>query len=534
VAHGLTARRALAKNAGASRAERTRAGSNEGNPRMYLLPIVAAVVGLVVASALTPVARAFARRVGAVDSPGGRRVHTNVTPRMGGLAVVGAHLLAIGVVVAYGGQLGAPEPLIFPSQRTPLMGFLAGGLVIALIGAVDDLRPIGAKRKLAGQVLVATIAWWAGARIEAFDLPWLGSVQFGLFASYVLTVSWIIAFVNAVNLIDGLDGLASGIVLFVAVTNTIVALATGNILAAVLNAALGGALAGFLFYNFNPATIFLGDTGSLYLGYSLGAAALLSGRQKESTLAALLVPLVALGVPLTDTLFTMVRRFLERRSIFVADRGHIHHRLLDLGLTHRRVVLLLYGLTVLTCASALVAAFGKNWVVGGAIAAAAAVILGGAAFAGYFRTQLRRERAPLSAEAQLVREALPRLLLPSPESDVTALCARIETMVLTEGRFVAADVMADSGVVWRWASGSAPSKDDVEYVYSWTTSGLGVKARFVVRGDGTERCARLDVLLQLLADRIEKDLELPPVGAPAPSPSRPMGAPTTSAASVGG
>src|SRR5690606_39175313 len=145
--------------------------------------------------------------------------------------------------------------------------------------------------------------------------------------AYLVTIGWILAFTNAINLIDGLDGLAGGIVFFAALTNLIVAFMTGSAFAASVNAALAGAVLGFLFFNFNPAKIFMGDTGSLFSGYTLSAGALLSSGQKESTLAALLVPLIALGLPLTDTLLAMVRRMLARRSIFAADRSHLHHRL---------------------------------------------------------------------------------------------------------------------------------------------------------------------------------------------------------------
>src|SRR6185369_2784512 len=159
-------------------------------------------------------------------------------------------------------------------------------------------------------------------------------------------------------------------------TNLIVALVDGNALAATINAALGAAVLGFLFYNFNPATIFMGDTGSMFLGFALGSAALLSGRQKESTLVSLLVPIVALGLPLTDTLLAMARRFLARRSIFSADREHLNHRLLDLGLTHRRTVLVLYGCSVMLCLAAVAAAFGKDWQVGAALVGAVLTLMG--------------------------------------------------------------------------------------------------------------------------------------------------------------
>lgn len=472
---------------------------------------IAAAVSLLLAFALTPVARSVALRLGAVDRPGGRRVHTKVTPRMGGLSIVLAHLAAIGSVWAYSSRSGAA-----PGASGPVIGFLCGGILIAAVGAVDDVRAIGAKKKLAGQIVAASVAWAAGARIEAFNLPWIGDFEFGPVASFVATVLWIVAFVNAVNLIDGLDGLASGIVLFAAITNTIVAFVTGNALAAVLNAALGGAVLGFLYFNFNPATIFLGDTGSMFLGYCLGAASLMTGRQKESTVVALLVPLVALGVPLTDTLFTMVRRFLERRPIFAADRGHIHHRLLDLGLTHRRVVLFLYAMSVLTCVAALGAAFGHDWQAGIAIAVAAAVVLAGARFAGYFRTQIQgRAREPLTHEVELLRRTIPELLR-AERAGLPAFWGRLEALILRDGSFVSADLVADGGVVWSWGSDTAQLGEDVEYAYLWALGGNEHRLRFVVRSAAGERSERLDALLQLVVDRAAAEI------GPAPAWTEPL------------
>ncbi len=463
---------------------------------MQINTAIAAATALLVAFALTPGARWIARKLGAVDRPGGRRVHMRETPRMGGLSIVVAHLSAIGSVWAYTVWTGESPP----GEPAPLLGFLGGGLAMAAVGAWDDIHAIGAKKKLVGQIAAASIAWAAGARIETFDIPYVGNFEFGPITSYIATIGWIVAFVNAINLIDGLDGLASGIVLFAAITNTVVAFATGNELAAILNAALGGAVLGFLYFNFNPATIFLGDTGSLFLGYCLGAAALLTGRQKESTVVALLVPLIALGVPLTDTLFTMVRRFLERRPIFSADRGHIHHRLLDLGLTHRRVVLFLYGGSVVTCVAALVAAFGKDWQAGAAIAMAIIVILSGAQLAGYFRARVRNQEFPSATpEAEIVRRALP-ILLRDSSSGLERFCIRLEERVLNHEAFVAADLMSDGGLIWHCGEDGGRGPSDIEYTYSWSVGEDSHRLRFVVRSMNEGRSERLDALLQVVAD----------------------------------
>lgn len=421
---------------------------------------------------------------------------------MGGLSIVAAHLAAIGSVFAYSGWVGERPP----GDIGPVIGFLGGGLVIASVGAVDDVKGIGAKKKLLGQILAASIAWAAGARIEAFDIPYIGSFEFGPVASYILTVGWIAAFVNAINLIDGLDGLASGIVLFAAITNTIVAFVTGNILAAVLNAGLGGAVLGFLYFNFNPATVFLGDTGSMFLGYCLGAAALLTGRQKESTVVALLVPLVALGVPLTDTLFTMIRRFLEKRPIFSADRGHIHHRLLDLGLTHRRVVLFLYGGSVLTCVAALLAAFGKSWQVGAALALAILVLIAGARFAGYFRWRVQQPLEEVgSREANALRGALPSLLACGDAAPTQEFVGILEAALESAG-FAAADLTIGDDVVWSWSDGDDCLADTVEYSYPGVHRHRACVVHFIVRSTHSERTPKLELLLDIVAEAVQARL----------------------------
>jgi UDP-GlcNAc:undecaprenyl-phosphate/decaprenyl-phosphate GlcNAc-1-phosphate transferase len=223
--------------------------------------LFAAIVGTGVAAGLTPLVRHVARWSGAVDTPGGRRVHTQAIPRLGGLAIVGGYWAALGLCALIGLMAGHVWD---PSS---VWVFLVGGALMATAGAIDDIRPLGAKRKLVAQTIAASLAWFGGARImDHLALPGFGVVQLGPILSYVGTVVWILAFTNAVNLIDGLDGLAGGVVFFACLTNLVVALVSDNILAATLNAALGGAVLGFLFYNFNPATIFMGDTGSMFLG----------------------------------------------------------------------------------------------------------------------------------------------------------------------------------------------------------------------------------------------------------------------------
>jgi len=475
-----------------------------------ILALLTALVALAISAATTPAVRPLARALGAVDAPGGRRVHAAATPRMGGIAVLVAYVAAIV------GGLATGRTGLSPSQHESVITFLFGGVFIAVVGAVDDVKSVGAKRKLAAQIIAASIAWWGGARVESLDLPLLGALHLGPLASYLATTTWLLAFINAINLIDGLDGLAGGVVLFAAITNTIVAFVSDNPVASLLNAALGGATLGFLFYNFNPATIFLGDTGSMFLGYALGASALLSGRQKESTLVSLLVPVIALGLPMTDTIFAMVRRFLSRRPIFSADRGHIHHRLIDLGLTHRRAVLIMYGTSVLLCLAAVAAAFGKDWQVGAALAGAVITIVGISKFAGIFEMALikRAQRAHLlSAPTNALRRALPQLLVSVSSSQTPASVWAALERVLDDGHFAYAEYVAanEAAPLWRWEpsdrnarrEGKLVESEFAVRVFPGGDEGL---LRFGCLADEQDLSPQVEVLLQVAADSVETAL----------------------------
>jgi UDP-GlcNAc:undecaprenyl-phosphate/decaprenyl-phosphate GlcNAc-1-phosphate transferase len=422
--------------------------------------VLAAVAALSIAGLLTPVVRNAATWLGAIDTPGGRRMHKNATPRMGGVAIVMAFWCAIGLCFA----VGWLNNHLWESG--PLWGFFAGSVLIAGCGAVDDIKPIGAKKKLAVQILAASIAWYGGARIvETLGLPLVGDIQISPVISYLATVVWILAFTNAINLIDGLDGLAAGVVFFACLTNLVVAIVAGNTLAATINAALGAAVLGFLFYNFNPATIFMGDTGSMFLGFVLGSAALLSGRQKESTLVSLLVPIIALGLPLTDTLLAMARRFFARRSIFSADREHLHHRLIDLGLTHRRTVLLLYGCSVMLCLAAVAAAFGKDWQVGAALVGAVLTLMGMTKFTTHFELvlskKLRRLKL-LEGSAASLRRIVPDLIVRVHKAGTSfEVWSALEQALQSSEVVVAAECgPTNQAATWRWEAPAASGRSE--------------------------------------------------------------------------
>ncbi len=337
---------------------------------------------------LTPLARAWALRLGAFDEPTSRHVHKSPIPRLGGLAVVLGFFGSLALLYALEtSSLGRQ----FFRQPGLVVGLLGGGVAAAALGAMDDLRGVRALHKLIVQIGIACAAYAFGFRIDAVALPWIGSVELGALA-VPATVIWFVAVMNAVNLIDGLDGLAGGIAFIACVSNFVVGWMNDALLVVLLSAALAGAVLGFLIYNFNPASIFMGDTGSLFLGFVLAATSLLGSSVKSSTTVSLLVPILALGVPIMDTLFAMIRRWLERRPLFAPDRGHIHHKLLDLGLTHRRAVITLYAVSTVLAVGAVAVALGRSWEVGGALIAVTVVIVGFVKAARLFAgVRLRRE-----------------------------------------------------------------------------------------------------------------------------------------------
>ena len=258
----------------------------------------------------------------------------------GALSIFLATLAAWGVLLLVPNRMRAR----FLSEWHTLATLLVPGTLVLLLGVYDDLVGAAPWQKLIVETLAAGMVWWAGFRIVS--LPILGYAIHSPLLSLALTALWIVAVTNALNLIDGLDGLAAGIAFFVTVSVFVVSLIQGNHFVCILAITLAGALLGFLRFNFAPATIFLGDTGSLFLGFFLATLAIHTS-QKSSTLLAIVVPFVAFGLPLMDTSLTVVRRFLSGRPLFVADRDHIHHRLLQRRLTPRVAVLMLYALAAL-------------------------------------------------------------------------------------------------------------------------------------------------------------------------------------------
>ena len=310
---------------------------------------VAFILSIVCGTILTPLVRRFAQRIGALDHAySSRKIHARPIPRLGGVAIVLAFFAPlVGLLFFHAGVND-----LYLAEREKVIGLFAGGILIALLGVYDDLRGAGAGRKFTVQFAVAGLMYALGYRIEALANPFGAELQLGV-ASLPFTLFWIVGVINAMNLIDGLDGLAGGVALVAVLTTFLISLQRGHPLMVLFSGALAGAILGFLFYNFNPATIFMGDTGSMFLGFVLATSAIQTN-QKSTTAVAVLIPGIALGLPIIDTLLAMGRRALRGRPIFQADKEHIHHRLLARGLSHRQAVLVLYGFCVVLGAVALI------------------------------------------------------------------------------------------------------------------------------------------------------------------------------------
>ena len=353
-------------------------------------PLLAGIAALL-SFALTPVVRRLAIRMDAIDHPGRRRVHSSPVPSLGGLAVLVASLGTLSLA----SLAGVPVIDRLAARGWELEWLLAGVLLAVATGVRDDTHGLAPLPKLALIVAAAAVAVAGGYGLRGFTEPVTGTyVEFGAVGGLV-TVGWIVVVTNAFNLVDGLDGLASGVALIASTTLLAVSLIEGRDDVALLWAVLGGSLLGFLPYNFFPASIFLGDSGSYLLGYLLAVLAIQS-LEKGATLVVVLVPVLALGLPVTEVVSTVLRRSASRgaATIMRADRGHIHHRLLRQGLSHRGAVLTLYAVCAGLGALAFLAVIGQ-----GAASALVVGIGGIATFAGiaWLRASRRRPPAPRSS-----------------------------------------------------------------------------------------------------------------------------------------
>lgn len=296
------------------------------------------VLACVVTFFATPLARWLAFRLGAVDQPGGRKVHQQPMARFGGLAVF------LGFCAPWGGLylLGNRVAVTFQDYERLFGALLAGALAMLCLGLIDDLKDVRASRKFLVQLAVAVGLYYGGYRIVTLSNPFGAPFELGWLALPV-SVLWIVGLTNAINLLDGIDGLATGITACIALALALINIIAGNILVALLTLSLAGACLGFLPYNFSPARIFLGDSGSLFIGLVLACIGMVS-LFKAATVTFIAVPLILFALPLYDTASVMLGRALRGAPIFGADKTHVHHRLLAVGLSHRQAAMLLYAL----------------------------------------------------------------------------------------------------------------------------------------------------------------------------------------------
>ncbi len=301
-------------------------------------------LAFIIALISTPVIKKIAFHIGAVDRPGARKVHSRAMPRMGGLAIYLAFTLTV---------------LIMEPMSRELIGLLTGGTLILILGLIDDIKDIPPRVKLLGQVFAAGVCVAFGVKVIFLTNPF-GSLLYlkwhGIDFGIPLTILWIVWVTNALNLIDGLDGLAGGLASIAAMTIAIIAWHEGQMLVVLPAVALSASIIAFLKYNFHPAKIFMGDSGSLFLGYMLAGMSVI-GLTKGAAVISVFIPVLILGIPIFDALFAIIRRYINNQPIFKADKEHLHHRLLALGLSHRQTVFVIYGVNCFLGASAVLLTF---------------------------------------------------------------------------------------------------------------------------------------------------------------------------------
>jgi UDP-GlcNAc:undecaprenyl-phosphate/decaprenyl-phosphate GlcNAc-1-phosphate transferase len=288
--------------------------------------IVAFLISATVAFASTPLIKKIAIKVNAVDLPGERKKHNGAKARLGGLAIV------LGVVAGL---------LYLQPQHPHMLEIIIGGIIIIITGVIDDIVGLKAYQKLIGQLAAALVVVSSGLVIDKLTLPFVGTVQlegFGL----ILTIIWVVGVSNAINLIDGLDGLAAGVSAIGLTSILIIAITDYRMIVVYLGMVLVGSCLGFLYHNFYPAKIFMGDTGALFLGYAISVISML-GLFKNVAFFSFIIPIIIIAVPIFDTLFAIVRRLINKQNIGTADRKHIHYQLVDMGYSHQTSVLIIYA-----------------------------------------------------------------------------------------------------------------------------------------------------------------------------------------------
>lgn len=319
-----------------------------------LIYLIVSLFAFLMTLIVTPVVIRICRKYGIVDRPDERRIHKEPIPRLGGIAVI---VSVIFTVLSFTTLILLFDPEFFKVKYfkydfLQIIGILFALFIITLVGIMDDLFDIQAKIKLLFQFICANILYFTGSKITFLSSFTSYPVFVGDFLSYVLTVLWIVGLTNAINLIDGMDGALAGISAITSFTLGLLAIIQGQTVLAVFVFTLGGSLLGFLRYNFNPAKIFLGDTGSMFIGMFMSIVSLL-GYFKKATLISLIIPIIVFAIPIFDTLWAIIRRILKGQHIFQPDKEHIHHKLLQLGLNQKQAAFILYFITIFLSAVAI-------------------------------------------------------------------------------------------------------------------------------------------------------------------------------------
>lgn len=346
-----------------------------GGNEMLWHDICLGIAALVLALVFVPLAMKLAYKIGAVDKPNARKVHTKIMPRMGGLGIYLAYIIVV---------------LATQKMNMQLAGLLLGSTILVVLGIFDDMKDLNAKFKLLIQILAAVIVMAFGVRIEFMTNVFGGGAIYLDILSLPITLLWIVGITNAINLIDGLDGLAGGIATIAALSMAVVGWIYGQYLMASMAIILAGATMGFLRYNFHPAKVFMGDTGSLFLGFNLSVLAIM-GVAKSVTFISLAAPVLVLGVPIFDTFFAILRRKMNHKPIFAADKDHLHHRLLGMGFSHRKTVLIIYAIGFFLALSAILITYLSTAEAVAVVAIVLSVILIGAGKLGVIAVKRPRE-----------------------------------------------------------------------------------------------------------------------------------------------
>ena len=486
------------------------------------------LLGILVSILVTPRLILLARKWGAMDQPGIRKLHRSSTPLWGGVSVF----------------LGMWAPLVFltfwdnaVTQRVAgqwdfFLALLLAGVAMLGLGILDDKFHLNARWKFSVQIPVALLLVYFGVSFGSITVPGWGSLDLGMWGP-PLTVLWIVGVTNALNLIDGIDGLAAGVTVFVAGTNAFIAVLNGNDMLALSMCSLCGACLGFLRYNFSHARIFLGDTGSLFIGITLAVLSV-GANAKGTVTASLFVPMLVLGYPIFDTLLAMARRSLLGRSMFTGDRGHIHHRLLAHGLSQQKTVWVLYGISLLFCAVALAAVLNHSrWVAGGVLALTCLSVAGIWSL-GYFKYfspwRLRLERSKYQDVHELAEASKTCLRRASSREEVFQLlqeaCAKFGLLAL---EIVLPDRPAGTGASRRWEFASDPGPAAPEHrpastplceKFFFVETGLALSATYLPAQGEEDLWVEHRILLGVIFDVASQQLsQLAVASRAAPSPA---------------